>query len=127
MPSGSALQALERWRFAILFACLMMVFVVHPLLPARAPPDALAPGRDAAELEPVVLGRRASPVAIPEDRPFLDAWIDAPGYAWERVRILPRGGAVLASENREQNSGGGVCWGRVRARPGRLLSRAFDA
>ena len=35
MPGGSAVQVLERWRFAVLFACLLMLFVIHPLLPTR--------------------------------------------------------------------------------------------
>jgi hypothetical protein len=33
VPSGSILQVLERWRFGVLFACLLFLFVIQPVLP----------------------------------------------------------------------------------------------
>lgn len=41
MLSAFVLQTFERWRFAILLACLLMLFVVHPMLPTS--PDGEAP------------------------------------------------------------------------------------
>ena len=35
MRSASVLQNLERWRFGILLACLLMLFVIQPMLPLR--------------------------------------------------------------------------------------------
>jgi hypothetical protein len=40
VPGGSLLQSLERRRFAILSACLLMLFVIHPLLPTGSDGEA---------------------------------------------------------------------------------------
>ena len=53
MPSGSALQVLERSRFTVLFACLLVLFVIHPMLPAG--PDGEAPLALDAALTAVLL------------------------------------------------------------------------
>jgi hypothetical protein len=64
MSAKSVLQSLERWRFAILLACLLVLFLIHPMLPLR--PDGSAHlGTDAALAMVLVacfwsLGRRAA-------------------------------------------------------------------
>ena len=53
MRRGSVLQFLERWRFGILFACLLILFVIQPLLPRR--PDGEEPFAIDAALAGVLL------------------------------------------------------------------------
>jgi 4-hydroxybenzoate polyprenyltransferase len=53
VPGGSLFQVLERRRFAVLFACLLTLFAVRPLLPER--PDGEAPLALDAALTAVLL------------------------------------------------------------------------